>query len=161
MQALKDLIGNTKDGLEIGVGTGRFAVRPNISIGIEPSRSMREIALSNGLNVVAGIAESLPFENETFDFTVMMNSICFIQDVKRALEEALRVIKKNGFLIIGFIDKDSKLAKQIEKEKEKSKFYREATLYSTAEIVKQVKKAGFKSFEVYDKEPISFIKCFK
>lgn len=161
LQALKDLIGNVQNGLEIGMGSGRFSLQPNISMGVEPSKNMREIALRKGLNAIEGIAESLPIENETFDFAVMMTSICFVQDVQKALDEALRVIKKNGFLIIGFIDKESKLAKQIAIEKEKSKFYGEATLYSTAEIVEQIKKAGFKSFEIYDKEPISFIKCFK
>ena len=44
LQTLKDLIGNAQNGLEIGVGTGRFAVQPNIFVGIDPSRSMREIA---------------------------------------------------------------------------------------------------------------------
>lgn len=161
LQALKNLIGNTQNGLEIGMGTGRFSVQPNIFIGIEPSKSMREIALRKGLNAIEGIAESLPFENEIFDFAVMMTSICFVQDVQKALGEAFRVIKKNGFLIIGFIDKDSKFAKQIEAKKKKSKFYGEATLYSSAQIIEQSKKAGFVSFELYDKGPVAFIKCFK
>ncbi|MFA5501420.1 MAG: class I SAM-dependent methyltransferase [Sulfurovaceae bacterium] len=144
LQIIKDIIGDTQNGLEIGMGTGRFAVQPNIVIGIEPSKNMREVALSKGLNVIDGIAEDLPFENETFDFALMMTSICFVQDPQKALKEAFRVIKKNGFLIISFVDKNSELGKQYEANKDKSKFYLHATFYSAAEILALCNSVGFK-----------------
>jgi len=57
-----------------------------------------------------------------------------LQHLQKPLE-----CKKKGFLIIGFIDKDSKFAKQIETKKKKSKFYGEETLYSSAQIIEYAK----------------------
>ena len=37
VKSLKKLVGNTQNGLEIGIGTGRFALPIGIKIGIEPS----------------------------------------------------------------------------------------------------------------------------
>ena len=47
IKTLKSLIKDTKNGLEIGVGTGKFAIPIGIKIGVEPSKKMKEIAISN------------------------------------------------------------------------------------------------------------------
>ena len=109
LKTLKNMVGNALNGIEIGIGSGRFALPMGIKIGIEPSEKMRNIAISKGLTVFDGIAEDLPFENNRFDFAIMITTICFVDDLLKSFEEAYRVIKLNGFFIIGYIDKDSKL----------------------------------------------------
>jgi ubiquinone/menaquinone biosynthesis C-methylase UbiE len=59
------------EGIEVGVGTGRFAAPLCIKYGVEPSNKMRGIAKQRGIMVVDGIAEHLPFEDSRFDFLLM------------------------------------------------------------------------------------------
>ena len=143
LEIIKELIGDAQNGLEIGSGSGRFSVSPNIVLGIEPSKNMRDIATSKGLHTKEGVAEKLQFENETFDFTMMMTSICFVNSPQIAINEAFRVTCKGGFVILGFIDKLSELGKEIEKNKYKSKFYSAAKFYTIEELLTFCKNSGF------------------
>ena len=134
-------------GLEIGVGTGRFAVPFGINTGVDPSFKMAVKAKSHGINVVLAAAESLPFKNNTFNFILIVTSICFFDNVQLALNEAYRVLKKSGCIIIGFIDADSTLGKEYSLKKERSKFYKEATFYSAETLTDYLMKAKFSNFE--------------
>jgi len=67
INAIKDILPNFSNGIEIGVGSGKFALPLGIKLGIEPSVEMRKIAESRGIRVVDGVAENLPLENESFD----------------------------------------------------------------------------------------------
>jgi hypothetical protein len=49
-------------GLEVGVGSGKFAVPLGISIGVEPSEQMARKAERLNIQVVRGVAEDLPFQ---------------------------------------------------------------------------------------------------
>ncbi len=51
-----------------------------------------------------------------------ITSICFIDNPAKALQEAYRIIKQNGDLIIAFIDKESLLGQKLTAEKHDSKF---------------------------------------
>jgi len=134
-------------GLEIGTGTGRFSVPFNIKYGIEPSLKMRKIAQKKGLNVLNGIAEKLPFENSKFDYVLIVTTICFIDNINIAFQEAYRVLKKRGQFIIGFVDKDSPVGKFYLKNRNKSKFYTDAHFFSVKEVIIYLKKTGFKKFK--------------
>ncbi len=48
-------------GLEIGVGSGRFAAPLGIQVGVDPSPAMLALAAAHGIEVVAGTAENLPW----------------------------------------------------------------------------------------------------
>ena len=135
-------------GVEIGVGTGRFAAPLGIGVGIDPSLRMGEVASERGVSFVGGVAESLPFRSEEFDFALMMVTICFVDDVKRAFDEVYRVLKVNGSLIVGFIDKYSFLGRTYLHKKENSKFYRYARFYSVDEVMVGLRYAGFHKFEM-------------
>ena len=147
LQAVKKLLSETGEGLEIGVGSGRFAVPLGIKLGVEPSKRMREIAKQRGMEVIEGVAEALPFDDDKFDFALMVTTICFLDDVELAMKEAYRVIKPGGSLIIGFIDKNSNLGKMYQKKRNESVFYKIAAFYSVDEVILHLKKAGFKRFD--------------
>lgn len=165
IQTLKQLVGKRTNGLDIGMGSGRFALPIGIEIGVEPSQQMREIALAKGLHPIDGTAEILPFADESFDFAIMITVICFVDDPLKAFKEAYRIIRKNGFLIIGIIDKTSLLGQTYEATKSESRFYSKATFYSTQEIRELAQKAGFSSCSsvgvATTNNAFTFIKCFK
>ncbi|PXF57490.1 MAG: SAM-dependent methyltransferase [Candidatus Methanogaster sp.] len=135
-------------GMEIGVGTGRFAAPLGIGVGVDPSPRMGEVASERGISFVSGVAESLPFRGEEFDFVLMMVTICFVDDVKKAFDEVYRVLKVNGYLIVGFIDKYSFLGRTYLHKKEKSKFYRYARFYSVDEVIAGLRYTGFNDFKM-------------
>jgi SAM-dependent methyltransferase len=132
--------------VEIGVGTGRFALPLGIAIGVEPAPKMAEFARKRGVEVHDGVAEALPFGDDRFDFAVMVTVVCFLDDVAGAFREARRILKAGGVLVIGFIDRESELGRIYERKREQSIFYRDATFYSVSDLVRLLHEAGFADF---------------
>src|SRR5450830_760673 len=89
--ALKQSVPIDKIGLEIGVGTGRFAVPLGVRIGVDPSEAMSSIARQRCVKVIKGFADSLPFKDKSFDFVLFVTTICFLDDIYQALKEVYRV----------------------------------------------------------------------
>lgn len=133
----------TGRGLEIGVGSGRFAAPLGIQVGVDPSPAMRALAAAHGIAVVAGTAEQLPFPPACFDYALIVTTICFVDSPVRMLAEAHRVLKPEGVLVIGFLDRDSPLGRDYLAHQAQSVFYREATFYSAAEVEGLLDEAGF------------------
>lgn len=133
-------------GIEIGVGSGLFAEQFGIRYGIEPSKKMRSKAAKRGVNVVEGVAEKLPFEDSFYDYALMVTTICFLDDIKKSINEAYRIVKPGGKLIIGLVDKNSPIGKLYKKFKQDNVFYRHATFYTTDEVVAFMKQTGFNDF---------------
>ena len=94
-------------GLEIGVGSGRFASPLGVQIGLDPSHTMLRYASERRIHAVQGVAESLPFPDATFDYVLVVTTICFVDDPVRMLSEAWRVLRPHGSVCIGFIDHES------------------------------------------------------
>jgi ubiquinone/menaquinone biosynthesis C-methylase UbiE len=112
--------------LEVGVGSGKFALPLGIKTGVDPAGEMLKKAASAEIKVFRGVAESLPFADQSFDFVLMVTTICFVDNLVQSFMEAFRVLKDTGFIVVGFVDKDSNLGRQYLERKEKSKFYRRA-----------------------------------
>ena len=100
LEAVRSFIPVRGSGVEIGVGTGRFAASLAIPIGVEPAPRMAKLARQRRIEVLEGVAEALPFADGSFDFAVMVTVICFLDDVAQAFREACRILKQNGTFII-------------------------------------------------------------
>ncbi|MDY7032799.1 MAG: class I SAM-dependent methyltransferase [Thermodesulfobacteriota bacterium] len=143
LRAVKAMIPAGGHGMEIGVGSGRFAEPLGIKIGVDPSKHMREIAGKRGIKVLGGMAEDLPFDDSLFDFVLMITTVCFVDDINKALLEAYRVLSDGGFLIVGFIDRNSTIGKIYLDHQDENVFYKEATFFSTEELVEIIDSSGF------------------
>ena len=148
LNAIKGLVPSGKYGVEIGVGTGRFALPLGIKVGVEPSEKMAEISRNRGIQVYEGMAEQLPFNDDTFDFVLLVTTICFVDNLKESFKEAYRVLKNEGFIIVGFVDKESELDKRYQLKRKKSKFYKDATFYSAENFIDFLRKTNFKNFVI-------------
>jgi SAM-dependent methyltransferase len=141
--ALRPFVPLTGRGLEIGVGSGRFAAPLGVQVGIDPSSAMLDRALARGIEVFEGIAEHLPFADDSFDHALVVTTLCFVDSPAAMLAQARRVLKPGGVLVMGFIDRDSALGRHYESHRETSVFYRDATFYSASEVERLVIDAGF------------------
>jgi SAM-dependent methyltransferase len=146
LEAVKSLMPQKGCGVEIGVGTGRFAEPLGVNIGVEPSSHMREVAQQRGIKVLNGAAEKLPFKNSIFSFVLMVTTICFVDDIDKSFEEAFRVLAKGGYLIIGLVDRHSPIGQIYFRHQMNNVFYNEATFYSVDEVLEIMEKAGFDDF---------------
>lgn len=131
-------------GIEVGVGTGVFASKLSVHIGVDPARNMIRIAKKRGVDVIQGTAEFLPIREESFDYVLSILTICFLEDVVSSFSEAWRVLKRGGSAIICFIPRDSYLGSlYLRKKVEGHKFYKHASLYDKEEVEKMLHEANF------------------
>jgi SAM-dependent methyltransferase len=103
--------------LDIGCGTGNFSLelaRIGVKVtGIDVSEAMlakaREKAAREGLAIefLRADARQLPFADESFDAVVSVTALEFVPDLGEALQEAYRVLKTGGRLVVGLIGGNS------------------------------------------------------
>ncbi len=147
--AVEQAIPKEKKGIEIGVGTGRFAQPFDIKFGVEPSENMARVAEQRGITVYRAYGEDLPIDNGSFDFALMVTTVCFLSDIPKAFSEVRRILKPQGAFIVAIIDKDSELGRKYETQKSQSKFYRDAHFHSTEEITDILRQSGFDKFQYW------------
>lgn len=147
--ALKQAIPKNKKGIEIGLGTGRFSQPFNIKTGVEPSENTARVAKQRRIQVIKAVAENLPIESKSFEFALMVTTVCFLSDIPKAFSEVHRILKPQGEIILGIIDKNSVLGKKYEIEKAENIFYKDAHFHSTEEITELLQQAGFEKFKYW------------
>ena len=147
LEAIRKVLPKKGKGLEIGVGTGRFAASLGIEYGIDPSGNMIKIARKRGVWASVGRGEKIPFKESVFDYAAIIITICFVKDPSKVLREVRRVLKRGGKIIIGIVDRDSFLGGLYRKKK--SVFYKKARFFGVRELTNLLKSSGFGRFSYY------------
>ncbi len=147
IKAIKKVLPKKGKGLEIGVGTGRFASSLGIRFGIDPSQNMLKIAAKRDIDTRKAQGERIPYGSSFFDYVAIIITICFVKDPSRVLRESKRVLKKGGRIIIGIIDKESFLGKFYQKKE--SIFYKKAKFLSVKNVNTLLRNSGFSDFRYY------------
>jgi len=142
--ALRALVPTRGFGLEVGVGSGRFAAPLGISTGIDPAGAVLRYAAYRGVRVARAVAEALPFRPALFDYALVVTTICFVDDAPAMLAELHRVLRADGVLCVGFVDRDSALGRFYLSQRADNVFYRDAVFYASADVDGLVREAGFR-----------------
>jgi len=141
--ALRPFVPLNGRGVEIGVGTARFAAPLGVQVGVDPAAPMLTYAARRGLSVVRGAAEALPFIGGCFDYALVVTTICFVDSPRAMVDEAHRVLVPGGTFVIGFIDRNSDIGRHYMAHRMESLFYRDATFYAASEVETMLRSARF------------------
>lgn len=89
--------------LDVGCGTGanlEMLAQFGNAEGVDVSDDALEFCQKKGLTVQKGLAETLPYGDETFDITTALDVIEHLDDDIAGLKEMFRVTKKGGYAVI-------------------------------------------------------------
>ena len=146
LEAIKYFVPASGVGIEIGVGTGRFAVELGIKQGVEPSEAMAVMAKQRGIDVLISKAENIPISDESFDYAIMVAVDPFVDDIDQVYREIFRILKPGGKLVVGTLHRDGAKAQQYMKMTD-NEVYKNTRFHTVAETISQLKKCGFSGFE--------------
>ncbi|MGP8068783.1 MAG: class I SAM-dependent methyltransferase [Candidatus Bathyarchaeia archaeon] len=142
-------------GLEIGVGTGVFARRLEVTVGVDPSLGMLRLAKARGIQAVRAVGEHLPFRRVAFGFVLIAGTLCFLKEPSATIRETAEVLKDDGSLIVCEIPRDSSWGRFIdEKGRGGHRFYKYAAIYDTQDVRRILEDLGFTIVET--KATLSF-----
>jgi ubiquinone/menaquinone biosynthesis C-methylase UbiE len=145
---LRGVVPDFRRGLEVGVGSGRFAAPLGIHSGIDPSAMLAMMAKHRGVEITLGEAEHLPYRAGSFDFVLMMTVICFLEDIQRAFHEVHRVLEHRGTLLTGFIEAGGEIFQKYRHQPIKGQFLQFATFRTIDEVYGFFKDAEFEDVSV-------------
>ena len=126
--------------LDVGCGTGanlEMLSGFGSSEGVDVSDDALEFCRAKGLTVHKGLAEKLPFDDETFDVVTALDVIEHLDDDVAGLKEMHRIVKKGGKTLI-FVPAFMWLWGV------QDDISHHRIRYTRKQIVERVEKAGFK-----------------
>ena len=89
-----------------------------------------------------------PLVTASFDFALMVTVLCFLADPMPALQEATRILKPPGRLIIGRDRSGQPPGSVLRSQQGKSKFYRQARFLPIRQVLKWLAELGYKNPEI-------------
>lgn len=139
--------------LDVGCGTGNFSIKlakmgcevVGIDISEEMLKVAKDKAKKEGLNIKFYNMDvyDMKFEDNCFDGVISVTAFEFLKDPEKAIEEMFRVLKPNGYLLIGTINKDSAWGEMyLSKEFQENSVFKYAN-FKTVEDMKSYKKDHF------------------
>ncbi|MCX8195950.1 MAG: class I SAM-dependent methyltransferase [Acidilobaceae archaeon] len=130
--------------LEVGVGSGFFAARAGVEVGLDPAAAMLRLARKRVNHLVRGTGEHLPFADSSLGSVLIVVTLCFAEDPVEMLKEAHRALKEGGVVVVCVIPRDSSWGSlYAELGRRGHKYYSRARLYSKQEVIYMLKAAGF------------------
>jgi len=109
----RELIGYQKI-LDVGCGIGQFEQKlQNLNItGLDNSEEMLiEARKRSDKKFILGNAEKLRFKDSSFDAVFYVTTLEFIDDYKKSIDEAVRVLEPEGKLVVMLLNPESEYFK--------------------------------------------------
>ncbi len=144
---IKDIPGTEM--LELGCGTGHwshFFTQKGFRVtGIDTSEAMLNIAKSKHVDTefLIADAEDLPFDDASFPVVSSITMLEFVRNREKVMEEIYRVLKKDGWLILGCLNADSVLGKN----REQDEVFKLAHFLNMDDLKFMLKKTGTPIFK--------------
>ncbi len=92
--------------LDVATGTGKLAIElakkvgpDGRVVGVDFCKEMLDSGMARGQISIKGMAENLPFNDDTFDCATIGFALRNVTDIKKTLKEMTRVVKKGGTVI--------------------------------------------------------------
>ena len=142
LKALSKVIPSGK-GIEIGVGSGRFASFFHIPFGVDPAFSALCLSAKRNISVAQGIGEELPFKDRSFHFALIVATLCFVKNPLFVLRETYRVLKYDGTLVLAIINRSSAWGRFLQQKISRSLFLKNARLFESEEIFSLLQNTKF------------------
>ena len=99
-------LGNSKMVINIGAGSGSYEPNDRYVIAVEPSLTMRSQRLKNNKTpAINATADSLPFDDKSFDAAMAMVTVHHWPDIEKGLQEVRRVTSNQ--IVITTFDPDA------------------------------------------------------
>ena len=137
------------------ITTGHLTGADYSPVSVELStRNNQEYVNSGKMNITEASVESLPFNDNSFDRIITVESFYFWPDHQENLREVYRVLDKDGvFLIVADVYGDAELSE------ESMEGIRKYSLYNPtrAEFRKLLENAGFINVKIHTREGTSWI----
>lgn len=145
LAALKPLLkGLPQPWLEVGVGSGRFAERLGIPVGVDPSEKLLALARKRGIQVHNASGENLPFADGSFGTIFLLTTWEFLPEPLTVLKEIYRVLVPEGRLINGYLDREGKWGKSyLVKAQQGHPIFKCARFDNYQTVVALTRQAGF------------------
>src|ERR1700688_2769757 len=87
-------LGDAQTVLNVGAGTGSYEPPDRYVLAVEPSALMRSQRLPDAAPCLAGSAENLPFDDQSFDAAMAFSTVHHWQDPIAGLREMRRVARR-------------------------------------------------------------------
>jgi len=105
---VKDQINKNSIILDVGCGTGRWskyiADKVNFVEAIDPSDAVLPAVELNyesaNIRITQAGTDNIPFPDESFDFIFCLGVLHHIPDIKKALQNIIRVLKRNAYMLV-------------------------------------------------------------
>jgi len=102
--------------VSIGCGTGIIErrimeIKKVEIVGVELDDEMIKMA-SKRIEVIKADATALPFKNASFDNAIFITSLEFIEDYRKTIDEAYRILKKEGKIVVILLNTSSSYFKE-------------------------------------------------
>ncbi len=126
--------------IDVGCGTGNYslelaALGCNVT-GVDNSKKMIDIAIEKArsrnlkVNFLFADVSKLPFGDDLFDAAVCVAAVEFFDNWQKGIDEIFRVVKPDGKIVIGFINKKSHWG-----ELYQSNYFKENTVFKHARLL--------------------------
>ena len=145
--------------LDVGTGDGTYALEAaargavvtGVDVEVEMLEAARARAASRGVEISLrqGLAETLPFEDASFDVVIAVAMLCFVPNAAEAVREMARVLAPGGRLVLGELARFSVWAAERRvRGWLGARTWRRAQFRSRAELERLAQNAGLQVAEV-------------